>query len=307
MQKLPRLLSAHALAAAAFVPAAALFSFAAAPTNGLVAAYTFNTSSPNADSTGKSPSANSKNGVTRTTNRFGASNSAWNYDGVGAYAEIADHNNFSVNTTGYLTVCAWVKPVGSSLNAQGELLFADTQGSGYVYYIGKGTTIGTGGNQEWAFRIYSADNTEDRHNRMGVYHWKYSGGLGPGSYFQVIRGFSWVSAGVEIGAREQPLVGLIFASGSGGQTAVKEKNQPDRGLKRRMEPARSAHGATLEQNQCRGSGGGRALWSLAGHSIAVAGAARGPRSGGAASADRRGPCAGGLGQVPAMPAGLRSL
>ncbi len=159
-------------------------SRAAIPQTGLRAAYYFNTGTPNADSSGNSPSAASKNGVVRTANRFGVANSAWGYNGTGAHAEIADHSNFSVNTTGYLTICAWVKPVGSSLNSAGELLFADTQGSGYVYWMGKGTTSGSSGNQEWAFRIYSADNTEDRHNRMSFYIWPYFGGLGPGCAVQ---------------------------------------------------------------------------------------------------------------------------
>jgi hypothetical protein len=165
------------------VPLVCVTAFATIPQTGLVAAYTFNTSSPNADSTGKSPAAYSKNGVVRTTNRFGVASTAWGYDGIGSYAEIADSANFSVPTTGYLTVCAWVKPVGTSLNGSGELLFSHTQG-GYVYYLGKGTVSGSSGNQEWAFRIYSADNTDGRHNRMSCYLWAYSGGLGPGSYFQ---------------------------------------------------------------------------------------------------------------------------
>lgn len=163
-------------------PLACLTAFATIPSSGLVAAYTFNTSSPNADSTGKSPSAASKNGVTRTTNRYGVASTAWGYDGIGAYAEIADHNNFSVNTTGYLTICVWVKPVGTSLNGAGELLFSKDQGSGYVHWMGKGVTGAN--NMEWAFRIYSADNTEGRHNRMSFYIWPYDGGLGPGSYVQ---------------------------------------------------------------------------------------------------------------------------
>ncbi len=165
-------------------PLACLTAFATIPSSGLVAAYTFNTGSPNLDSTGLSPQASSKNGVTRTTNRFGVANTAWGYDGIGAYAEIADHNNFSVNTTGYLTICAWVKPVGTSLNGAGELLFSHKEGSGYVHWMGKGDTSGASGNREWAFRIYSADNTEGRHNRMSFYIWPYDGGLGPGSYVQ---------------------------------------------------------------------------------------------------------------------------
>ncbi len=159
-------------------------AFAAAPQNGLVAAYYFNTGTPNLDSTGNSPQVNSHSGVVRTTNRYGVASTAWGYDGIGSYADIADHNNFSVNTTGYLTICVWVKPVGTSLNGAGELLFSAKQGSGYVHWLGKGDTSGTNGNQEWTFRIYSADNTEGRHNRMSFYVFPYNGGLGPGSYVQ---------------------------------------------------------------------------------------------------------------------------
>lgn len=164
--------------------ASAVSSLATIPQSGLVAAYTFNTSTPNADASGHSPQAAAKNGVARTTNRFGVTSSAWGYDGVGAYAEIADHANFSVNTTGYLTICVWVKPVGTSLNGAGELLYANTEGSGYVHWMGKGNLSGASGNREWAFRIYSANNTEGRHNRMSFYIWPYDGGLGPGSYTQ---------------------------------------------------------------------------------------------------------------------------
>lgn len=38
-----------------------------------------------------------------------------------------------------------------------------------------------------------------------------------GRSFVVIRGFSWVSEVVAMGAREQASVGLVFASGSGGK------------------------------------------------------------------------------------------
>ena len=179
---LPSRPTAWAFAATSMLAIAS--AFAAAPTNGLVAAYYFNTGTPNADATGLSPSVNSHNGVVRTTNRYGTANTAWAYDGIGSFADIADHDNFSVDTTGYLTICAWVKPVGSSLNSAGELLFSNTEGSGYVHWMGKGDTSGTNGNREWTFRIYSADNTEGRHNRMSFYVFSYDGGKGPGSYFQ---------------------------------------------------------------------------------------------------------------------------
>lgn len=157
------------------------FALATVPSSGLVAAYTFNSSS--ADITGNGHDAWTS-GVTKTTNRFGTTQSAYYFNGSSAVLNIADDDVFSVNTTGYLSISVWVRPEGTSLNGSGELLYSATQGSGYVHWFGKGTTSGASGNREWTFRIYSADNTEGRHNRMSFYHFSYDGGLGPGSYFQ---------------------------------------------------------------------------------------------------------------------------
>lgn len=177
--KSPRFLSAHALVAlASLLPAAA---FATVPATGLVGAYTMNSSS--ADSSGQGHNA-STSGVTKTTNRFGASQMAYYFNGSTSVMTIPDHDDFSVNTTGYLSISVWVRPEGTSLNGSGELLFSSMQGSGYVHWMGKGNTSGASGNREWTFRIYSADNTEGRHNRMSFYHFNYSGGLGPGSYVE---------------------------------------------------------------------------------------------------------------------------
>ena len=179
--KLLRPVSARALAAlsllAAFFPAVS----ATVPTSGLVGAYTMNNSS--ADSSGKGHNA-STSGVTKTTNRFGTASMAYYFNGSTSVMTIPDHDDFSVNTSGYLSISVWVRPEGTSLNGAGELLYADTQGSGYVHWMGKGNTSGANGNREWTFRIYSADNTEGRHNRMSFYHFSYDGGLGPGSYVQ---------------------------------------------------------------------------------------------------------------------------
>ena len=179
--KLPRILSARLVAALALVAVVSPFAVAAVPTSGLVGAYTMNNSS--ADSSGKGHNA-STSGVTKTTNRFGTASMAYYFNGSTSVMTIPDHNDFSVNTTGYLSISVWVRPEGSSLNGAGELLFADTQGSGYVHWMGKGNTSGASGNREWTFRIYSANNTEGRHNRMSFYHFSYDGGLGPGSYVQ---------------------------------------------------------------------------------------------------------------------------
>lgn len=160
------------------------------PGDGLVGAYTFN-GSP-ADSSGRRHDASTA-GVTKTTNRFGAPGSAYHFDGRTSVLTIPDHDDFSVATTGYLSISVWVRPDGTSLTPGGELLFSAKQGSGYVHWMGKGTVSGTGGNREWTFRIYSADNTEGRHNRMSFYLFGYDGERGPGSYVQEpVRKAAWI-------------------------------------------------------------------------------------------------------------------
>lgn len=94
------------------------------------------------------------------------------FDGVGTYIEVPSSPDFSVTTTGALTVSARIRPE--------TLLFANTEGSGYVHWLGKGKK----GQYEWTFRIYSEDNTEGRGNRISFYVFNPAGGLGIGSHFQ---------------------------------------------------------------------------------------------------------------------------
>ena len=96
------------------------------------------------------------------------------FDGTSAYLEVPDSPDFSVATTGALTISAWLRP--------DALTMASTEGSGYVYWLGKGTR----GQYEWALRMYSQDNTENpnRANRISFYVFNPRGGLGIGSYFQ---------------------------------------------------------------------------------------------------------------------------
>jgi concanavalin A-like lectin/glucanase superfamily protein len=85
---------------------------------------------------------------------------------------------FSIPTTGAITISAWIRPA--------TLAFPTTEGKGvdltksYVHWLGKGE----GGRQEWAFRMYSADNTVGRGNRISFYVFNPEGKLGDGSYFQ---------------------------------------------------------------------------------------------------------------------------
>jgi hypothetical protein len=153
------------------------------PTDGLVAAYLMNGTAR--DSSGRGHHASTSR-VTKTPNRFDTPRKALYFDGVDSVLTIPNHRDFSVNTTGYLSISVWVRPEGTTLNPDGELLFADTQGSGYVHWFGKGDASGEHGNREWSFRVYSADNAEtpNRHNRMSFYHFSFDGGLGPGCYVE---------------------------------------------------------------------------------------------------------------------------
>ena len=93
-------------------------------------------------------------------------------DGIDDYVEAPDSDDFSIDTTGGLTIGAWMKP--------GALYFPTPEGSGYVHWLGKGGPR----QHEWTFRMYSRDNTEDRGNRISFYVFNPDGGLGVGSYFQ---------------------------------------------------------------------------------------------------------------------------
>jgi hypothetical protein len=94
------------------------------------------------------------------------------FDGRSSYVEAPASAVDSVAGTGALTVAVWIRPDTST--------FADTEGSGYVYFLGKGEP----GNYEWAFRIYSSDNSEGRGNRISFYLFNPGGGLGAGAYAQ---------------------------------------------------------------------------------------------------------------------------
>jgi hypothetical protein len=97
-------------------------SFAAVPTNGLVASYNFNGDAN--DSSGRSHHGTIRN-VTPTSNRFRNGSSAYSFNGTNAYIEIPDHRDFSVTTTGKLSISVWMRP--------GTLQFPDDEETGYVY------------------------------------------------------------------------------------------------------------------------------------------------------------------------------
>jgi hypothetical protein len=90
------------------------------------------------------------------------------------YIEIPDSADFSVATTGSLTVSAWMRP--------DVLTFPNSESTGYVHWMGKGEA----GQQEWTFRMYNETTTDvpPRPNRISFYVFNLAGGKGVGSYFQ---------------------------------------------------------------------------------------------------------------------------
>jgi len=142
---------------------------AGAPTQGLVARYLFNGNALDSSGSGR-------NGVihnaTLTSDRLGNGSSAYSFNGTNAYIEVPDNNAFSLPTTGHLSISVWMRP--------GTLTFPDTEGTGYVHWLGKGAT----NQQEWTFRMYSAGNTENRANRTSFYLFNLAGSEGAGSYVE---------------------------------------------------------------------------------------------------------------------------
>jgi hypothetical protein len=174
----------HLGTALAVVLAGAAVVRATIPTTGLVARYDLN-GNANDSIAGNNGTIHGSN-IHVTSDHLGHGSSAYSFDGSTDYIEIPDSDALSVSTTGYLTISIWVRADGTSLDANNNLLFNHKEGSGYVYYLGKGVGTGTSGQEEWAFRIYSADNTEspNRVNRMSYYLFNLAGGLGAGSYVQ---------------------------------------------------------------------------------------------------------------------------
>jgi hypothetical protein len=99
------------------------------------------------------------------------------FNGTDAYAEIPSLVDYSVSTTGGLTVSAWMRP--DTLN------FSNLEpNSTYIHWLGKGDAKG---GQEWTFRMYNQDDPLDhppRPNRISYYVFNLSGGTGVGSYVQ---------------------------------------------------------------------------------------------------------------------------
>ncbi|GAA5122450.1 LamG domain-containing protein [Haloechinothrix salitolerans] len=108
----------------------------------------------------------------RTTARLPNGERAVDFDGATGYLEVGDDDALSPATTGQFTLEAWFRP--------DTLEFPNDQSSGYVHWMGKGEP----NQHEYASRMYSKTNTENRPNRVSGYSFNLDGGLGAGSYFQ---------------------------------------------------------------------------------------------------------------------------
>ncbi|HET8564524.1 MAG TPA: LamG domain-containing protein [Candidatus Binatia bacterium] len=113
------------------------------------------------------------------------------FDGINDYVEVPSSPELGVADRGQLTVSAWMKPA--------TLYFPSTEQDGYVHWLGKGSRGLPGNQQNWAFRMYSKDTTDQeperscpggptvstRENRISFYIFPPTGGgQGIGSYFQ---------------------------------------------------------------------------------------------------------------------------
>jgi hypothetical protein len=111
------------------------------------------------------------------------------FNGIDAYVEIANIDDYSVSTTGELTISAWLRP--DTLNFPRV-----EQDTAYIHWLGKGDASGDRGNQEWTFRMYNHHDpvdTPSRRNRISFYVFNPQGGLGVGSYVQApVRKGRWM-------------------------------------------------------------------------------------------------------------------
>jgi len=97
------------------------------------------------------------------------------FTGDDSYVEIASIADYSIATAGALSVAAWIRP--------DVLNFPRWERTRYVHWLGKGES----GRQEWTFRMYNRDHTEEhppRPNRISFYTFNSDGRLGVGSHFQ---------------------------------------------------------------------------------------------------------------------------
>lgn len=103
----------------------------------------------------------------------------------GSYVEIPDDDDFSLTTTGELTISVWFKP-----NVLDNILTTFSTDGEYVHWLGKGRY---GPNEyEWTFRFYNKTGS-GRPNRISFYVFNENAGIGVGSFFQdTVNPHEWI-------------------------------------------------------------------------------------------------------------------
>lgn len=135
--------------------------------------------SPVSDITGNSHTAIPQGSGTIGTTSLPNGHAAMILNGSDQYLQVASSPALSINTTGQLSVEAWIRPdtldmPGSEPDADGPL----------VNYLGKGSDYGSSGHQEYYLRFYNKTGVPVRPNRTSAYAFNPAGGLGAGSYAQ---------------------------------------------------------------------------------------------------------------------------
>jgi hypothetical protein len=95
------------------------------------------------------------------------------FDGESKYLTIPSSKSYSIPTTGELTWEAWIRPA---------VLQFENDSGGYVDWMGKCAEYGP--TCEWEARMYNAENSQDRCNRLSAYAFNPGAGLGSGADFQ---------------------------------------------------------------------------------------------------------------------------
>ena len=109
------------------------------------------------------------------------------FNGTNQYLEFADSKAFEIDATGVLTVEFWMRP--------DALQFADAEGRGYVYTMGKGQP----GAQEWFTRMGSSPTRRTGPTGSAATRSTRGGGLGAGSYFQdPVKAREWIHVALVI-------------------------------------------------------------------------------------------------------------
>ncbi len=95
-------------------------------------------------------------------------------NGIDEFSELADVANISIpaGASGEISIEAWIRP--------DTLQFPNYESSGYIHVLGKST----GGQHEYALRMFNLTNTENKPNRMIGYVFDLDGSPSAGAYYQ---------------------------------------------------------------------------------------------------------------------------